>query len=422
MEKNPGYTDASGTAFGVPSIFSPGVVFQRNAPICIWGWGAEGASVQLALGDTAVSACVINGVWEAILPARKEGGPLTLEIRCGDQTTRITDVLIGEVILCSGQSNMEVAVSTLSTRDEIPARAHNDHVRVFVQDCQPVPTLAGEAKNGRWLVSTQENAPGVPALPVLFGLRLQQTLGVPVGILTAAVGGTGITSWLPQSVFEKYEDLKKYWDTYPWQSADEEAVYLKWVFDRQAHEAENSRRAAAGEAPLAWNKYLFFGPRGPRCIAQPAGFYNGEIHPLTRFRINGVVWYQGETDAEEPSQYPRHLKELIVTWRAAWKLPELVFFIIQIVRCSFDSTTENWPAIREAQACVADQTTRAFLVPGIDLGDPQDVHPADKDLLAARLARFVHLFITGSDVPQAPRINRLERDGGGKFHCTFSRF
>ena len=415
------FSAKASAGFGMPSLFSPGVVFQRNAPICIWGWGAEDASVQVVLGDTAVSARVKNGVWEAILPARKEGGSLTLEIRCGYENKCIEGVFVGEVILCSGQSNMEVPLSSLSTRDEIQPHAENAHLRVFVQDCQPAPAPTRDVGNGRWIAATPENAPGIPALPLMFGLRLQQALGVPVGIITAAVGGSGITSWLPQSVFEKYEDLNNYWSAYPWQPADEVAVYSKWVSDRQAHDAENARRTAAGEAPLPWNKYLFFGPRGPRCKAQPAGFYNGEIHPLTRFRINGVAWYQGETDAEEPSQYQRHLKELIAAWRAAWKLPELGFFIVQIVRCAFDETTENWPVIREAQSSVADQTSRAFLVPGIDFGDPQDVHPADKDLLAARLARFVHLSITGADVPQAPRVIRLERVGGGNFHCTFSQ-
>ncbi|MEI6493262.1 MAG: sialate O-acetylesterase [Verrucomicrobiota bacterium] len=411
----------SGAAFGLSSLFSPGVVFQRHAPICIWGWGVEGATIQVALGGASGDAHVKDGVWEAILPARKEGGPFTLDIRCGDQELSIEGVLVGEVILCSGQSNMEVPVSTLSTRDEILPHAQNDRVRVFVQDIQPVPVPARDVRNGRWVAATSEEAPDIPALPLMFGLRLQKALGVPVGILAAAVGGTGITSWLPQSVFGKYEDLKNYWSAYPWNLDDEAAVYSKWVSDRAAQDTENARRAASGEAPLPWNKYLFFGPRGPRCKAQPAGLYNGEIHPLARFRINGVAWYQGETDAEEPSHYQRHLKELIAAWRAAWNLPELRFFIVQIVRYALEATSENWPAIREAQSIVADQTDGTFLVPGIDFGDPQDTHPADKDLLAARLSRFVHLSITGADVPQAPRITRMERAGDGSFRCTFSQ-
>ncbi len=415
------YPPILGEAFGVSSLLSPGAVLQRNRSICISGWGLENAPVEVSLGDTSVRTFVKGGVWNAHLPARKAGGPLTLDVVCGEQTARIEGIFVGEVILCAGQSNMEVPVSSLSTREEIVPHTDNSQVSIFVQDCQPVPAPARDVRNGRWIVATPGNAPEMPALPLLFGLRLQRELGIPVGVLTAAVGGSGITSWLPPSVFEKYEDLKTYWNGYPWQPENEEEVYAKWVSDREVHDAENARRAVAGETPLPWTKYLFFGPRGPRCRAQPSGFYHGGIDPLTRYPISGVVWYQGETDAEEPSQYPRHLQELIATWRAAWKQPELPIFLVQLVRCAADETTENWPVVREAQAGAVDQKNGVFLVPALDLGDPQDYHPADKDLLAARLARFVQLAITGAQVPQAPRIMRIERTHDESFRCIFSQ-
>jgi sialate O-acetylesterase len=344
-----------------------------------------------------------------------------LEISSGDWTHRVEDVLVGEVLLCSGQSNMEVAVSTLATRDEIVPTARNPWLRIFTQESQPVAAPAKDVHNGRWSTATPERAPELPALPLLLGLLLQEALGVPVGILNAAVGGTGITSWLPEAVFQKHEDLKTFWDAYPWHPDDEAAVYAQWEADRAAHDVENTRRTAAGEAPLLWTKYLFFGPRGPRCTAQPAGLFNGEIHPLARFPIGGAVWYQGETDAEQPSHYERHLKELIASWRALWGQPELPFFVVQLPRCGADATMVNWPAIREAQARATEQTPQASLVPALDLGDPEDIHPADKALLGERIARLIRPALAEDAVPQSPHIVRLERLEDGDFKAIFSR-
>ncbi|XHR28898.1 MAG: sialate O-acetylesterase [Chthoniobacteraceae bacterium] len=403
------------------SVFSPGVVFQRNRPIRIWGWGPENARVEVELEGVRVSVRVCGGAWEAVVPARSAGGPFVLEIRGGDWTHRVEEVLVGEVLLCSGQSNCEVTVSTLATRDEIVPMARNPRLRIFTQESQPVAAPALEVRNGRWNAVTPESAPELPALPLLLGLRLQEALGVPVGILNAAVGGTGIASWLPGAVFQKYEDLKVFWDAYPWHPADEAAAYARWEADRAAHDAENARRSAAGEAPLLWTKYLFLGPRGPRCVAQPAGLFNGEIHPLARFPIGAALWYQGETDAEEPSRYERHLKELIATWRAVWGAAELPFFVVQLVRYGADATMANWPAIREAQAHATEQTPHASLVPALDLGDPADIHPADKALLGERIARLIRPALAGEAVAQAPRIARLERLEDGSFKAVFSR-
>jgi len=377
--------------------------------------------MEVFLDGATASACVKDGAWEAVLPARSEGGPLTLEMTCGAETQRVEEVLIGEVLLCAGQSNMEVAVSSLKTEAEIVASANNPAVRIFMQDAHPVAAPARDVRNGRWVKATRQNAPGIPALPMLLALRLQEALGVPVGILVAAVGGSGIISWLPREVFERHGDLRAFWVDYPWHPDNEAAAYARWAAERAAHNAENERRSAAGEALLPWTKYLFFGPRGSRCLAQPAGLFNGEINPIARFAISGAVWYQGETDAEEPSQYERHLSELMASWREAWGIPELRFFVVQLVRCESEPPMVNWPALREAQARATEATSGASLVPALDLGDPADIHPADKALLGARLGRVIYLALSGAPVPEAPRISGVEKLDDGSVKVMFSQ-
>lgn len=403
------------------SLFSNRAVLQRNQPIHVWGRGPEWGLVSVQLGGHEGSSKVVNGNWSVTLPPLPAGGPFVLTVRCGEVQRVVKNILIGEVFLCSGQSNMQINVAALATSAELIPKAENPNLRLLLHYSPPTVRAAEDCANARWAACTPENAPEQPALPLLFGLSLQQKLGIPVGLLCVAEGGTGILSWMPPSSFESHDDLRDYWSAYPWVQDAYDAIYARWQADRRAYDEENARRLAAQDELLPMTKYLFFGPRGPKCSAQPAGFYHSRIHPLAPFAISAVLWYQGETDAEVPEHYARNLRELVNGWRALWKAPQLPFFIVELVKFSGEDVTRNWPFIREAQTKVTDELDDLILIPGVDLGDPKDIHPSDKALVAERLARFTALAATNGSLPESPRIVKADIDKDGTAMVTFSK-
>ena len=405
----------------LPSLFSSGIVFQRNRPIKVWGEGPDGTEICVQLADHKASANVANGRWIVTLPSLPAGGPHIMTIHCGEDQHVVENILVGEVFLCAGQSNMECTVSSLSTREEMMPRTANQNLRLFLQTSPPALVPNQDCVNGRWAACIPDHAPDLPALPLIFGMRLQEKLGIPVGILVAAVGGTGILSWLAPSFFDQHDDLRELYHTYPWERENYDAIYAQWQNDRRGHEQENTRLLAAGKEALPWTKYLFFGPRGPKCLAQPSGFYHGMICPLAPFAVRAVLWYQGETDAEIPQHYARNLRELVERWRMLWQEPGMPFLIVQIVKWTDDGISLNWPFIRESQIKVSDEVNFVTVVPGVDLGDPKDVHPGDKELMAERLARFALPAINGQPVPESPRIIKVNSEKEAGLTVTFSR-
>lgn len=411
----------------LPAIFSDHMVVQADKPVTVWGWADPGEKVTVSLAGQSPSATAdADGKWSVQLaPLRATAEPQTLRVSGKNELT-VGDVLVGEVWLGSGQSNMAMQIRGLhgevDRADEEIAAAKFPQIRLFVHDdpfdiyalaCPPAEPLADRA--GRWVVCSPETVAHFSALGYFFARDLYRELHVPVGILSAAVGGTPIEAWTsiePQCAVPELAPLladyqKRLTDYDPKRALQEfELAKKAWLKERAA------ARAAGKPDPKAPARF-----RNLEVLA-PGRLYNGVIAPLVPYTIRGVLWYQGERNAAGPftGLYGLQLRTLINDWRARWHEP-LYFAWVQLPgfgkEQKFPSEPTGWGvAVRDGQRqCLSLPNTAMAIT--LDLGDPAVGHPANKVDFAARLSRLAlhDVYKKPIEFVSGPVFSAFERRG-----------
>ncbi len=348
-------------ALALPALFSDGLVLQQQTRAPLWGRAAPGALVELRASWDAEPLAVTadaEGRWRAELVTPAAGGPFELRIASGAQVRVLADVLVGEVWLASGQSNMEWHLADGVEGGAEAVRASEDpSLRFFtVADAlAPAPQADFE---GRWLAASPASAPGFSACAYFFARRLRAELGVPVGIVSAAWGGTPAEAWMRAEALAPFSEF-----------APELA--------RQAglaHQAERARAARAGPPPNEGLEPI-----------QPTVLWNAMIAPLVPAALRGVIWYQGESNRTRALGYGPLFQALIRDWRAVFGQPEMPFYFVQIAPFAYPQDHGGAGALRDAQR-------RALALPNtgmavtMDIGDRTDPHPKRKREVGERLA------------------------------------
>lgn len=326
----------------VCGLFSDSVVLQRAQPVPVWGWADPGESVTVEFaGQTKAAIADSDGNWKVLLDAMPASAePRSLVIR-GKTVVTVRDVVVGEVWLASGQSNMALRLAELeSAKDEIK-NANDPLLRTFC-----VPERPGERPwadvDGDWLRWSDQTGKQFSAIGYYFAKRLRKELGVPVGILLCAWGGSGTSAWMSPEAL-RASALRGLWP----------------------------------EDVLGWRPNI-----------QPSRLYNGMLHPLIPFSVAGVIWYQGETEGEpymNPYLYRFLFPAMIEDWRRLWQRPELPFFWVQLPNLRNKPT---WPVVRESQA-EALRLPHTGMIPTIDIGQEDQLHPKNKAEFANRLADLI---------------------------------
>ena len=378
----------SGNALEVSGCYGDHMVLQQNKPIVITGRssvpGAEITAEFAGMKTTATSDG--QNSWEIVFPARSAAGPLTLTLREGNGETRqFEDVWIGEVWLASGQSNMALALADTENGTREAAEADHPLIRFFQvperMERQPV-----ESPVGHWEICTPESAAKFSALGYYFACRIQQELGVAVGIINASRGGTGIESWMD-------------------------------VNSLQSVTGKGYSALASGTEPLTGEPDVTV-------------LYNGMIHPWTNYPLRGILWYQGEANAyRNHREYALLAAAMLQSWRAAWQQPDLGFLFVQLAafrghdperRFSAEELAAPdpndcgiWGPFRPIQAELL-VFPYAGMATAIDLGDPYDIHPRRKRELAERLAGEAMRVIYGRRelITRGPCPKIAIKDGG----------
>lgn len=352
----------------LPAYFADDMVIQQNSQVKIWGWAKPNETVHVKVGwsdETFTFKTNNQAHWEVwVKTPAADKNPYSIEIQ-GYNKIIITNVLLGEVWLCSGQSNMEWPLSGgVIGAEAAMARANHPNIRFFTV-AHRTATSPQIDLEGEWAVSTPENSRSFSAVAYFFAEKLQQKLGVPVGIIHSSWGGTPAETWIPEGTIKNDQNLAA---------------------------------AAAQLEPVPW---------GP---VEPARAYNAMIAPLTSFPIAGVLWYQGEANTINAESYEAMFATLIGSWRELWNKP-FPFYYAQIAPFRYGAGNRG-ALVRDAQRRVL-QVPHTGMVVTSDIGDTTDIHPRNKldvGLRMANLALTDHYQVSDA-VASGPLFNGLEIDG-----------
>jgi len=316
----------------MPEIFSGNMVLQQKSDVKIWGWAKPGEPVKLSadwLNSEIETKADNQGTWSLQLKTPKAGGPYTVRLK-GFNEIVFENVLIGEVWLCSGQSNMEwSANSGITNKEEAIAKADYPEIRLFTVSHSTAKYPQNQC-TGEWKVCTPATMREFSAIGYFFGKRLKEALDVPIGLINSSWGGTPAEAWMPEEVILEDNFLKK---------------------------------AASEQKPVPW---------GP---VEPARIYNSMIAPLVPFQMAGAIWYQGEGNTVNPYAYKELLEALITSWRKDWS-NDFPFYFAQIAPYKYgDNFTGVEVRDEQRQALELKNTGMVILS---DIGDTTDIHPKNK--------------------------------------------
>jgi sialate O-acetylesterase len=363
------------------NMFGSHMVLQQGIRNRVWGRAEPGEKVSVTLADQTHSTTAgDDGSWEVMLDAVQEyGGPHTLTVK-GDNTIVFEDVLIGEVWVCAGQSNMQWSVNSSNDADLERASAEYPQIRLI-----SVPQVGTQEPqwnfNGSWKACTPETVGGFSAVGYFFGRQLHQTLGVPVGLINNAWGGSACEAWINR---EKLAEDGRF-----------EKLLARW---------EQMEKNKADDARLMNGN------------ARPGNIYNGVLLPSIGYGIRGAIWYQGESNASRAYQYRDLFPFMITTWRDEWGQGDFPFYWVQLAdfRAEKPEPAESdWAELREAQTMTMDALPATGEAVIIDIGEGKDIHPKNKQDVAKRLARWALANDYGiQGIPcHSPRFASMEKDG-----------
>ncbi len=377
----------------LPGIISSNMVLQRDVDLPIWGFGDDGEKVTVTFLDKKVSTVVKDGAWMVKLPPAKAGGPFTMTVE-GKDKIEMDNILVGEVWLCSGQSNMEWQVQGSTGWAEEKKDATNPNLRLFTPPKDPKKTaLYSSLKTvkGRWKECNPVAAGTFSGVAYFFGKSLQKTLNVPVGLINSSVGGTVIESWMSAEALSlsKENGLNEL-------AAKSYSEYLAKV-------------KANNEKVAAWRKEKEAGEKKPVPTVNSQNIlYNMMIAPLIPYPLKGVLWYQGESN-RDANKYRAMMPELIRSWRREWN-NEFPFFMVQLPYCS--SKGWDYTNIREVQFQTVQNTPKTAIAVTTDVGDKEAVHPPNKKPVGERLALCARALAYGEKIEYSgPFYDKMKVDG-----------
>lgn len=399
------------------AVFGENMVLQRDMPVPVWGRAEPGERVTVTFGrQRKATTAGADGAWRVTLgsmPASSEGRELVVE---GDNRVVFKDVLVGEVWVCSGQSNMERSVSRAANSKQEAGAAKFPLIRHIKVDKRPSDRPETTFR-GSWAVCSPRTVGGFTAVGYFFGREIHRELGVPVGLVNSSWGGTRIEPWTPlvgfkgvpaggfAKVIERIE-----------QSDPRSEAGRAWYLSAFA---EHRKWLAGAEDAVARGEFPGSPPEMPslgRSRQSPARLYRGMIAPLVGFAIRGVIWYQGESNGSEGMSYYHKKHALVKGWREVWGQGEFPFYWVQLANFRADNKS---PEGGDGYAKVRDAERKALDIPNtgmaviIDIGETNDIHPKNKQDVGIRLAQWAFAGSYGLDVvPSGPLYKRHAVEGG----------
>jgi sialate O-acetylesterase len=402
----------------LPKVFASHMVLQQEMPLVIWGWALPNETVTVTLASaTAQAQANERGEWKVVLPAMKAGGPLALKV-AGSSAVELDDVMIGEVWLCSGQSNMEMGMGIARDAAKEIAEANDAGLRLLLVTrnwaAVPQTNIDGEWKVCSPQTVAQGGWSGFSAAAYYFGRELHQKLGVTIGLIEASWGGTRIEPWTPPAGFAATPALRQEYGLV--QLADpstpQHEQRLQQILDETGSWLASARQALADHAVVPPMPVFPSELLPPHDVQNPTALYNGMIHPLCPYALRGAIWYQGESNLGEGMRYTERMKALIGGWREVWHEGDFPFYFVQIAPFNYGGNPETEAEFWEAQAAAQSIPNTGMAVIN-DIGDLKDIHPKDKQDVGHRLALLALAKTYGQEnlVCSGPTFKSLDIEG-----------
>ena len=363
------------------NMFGDHMVLQQGIKNKVWGKADPGEQVAVTLGgQTHSTAAAADGTWHVFLdPVKEYGGPHTLTVK-GKNTVTFSDVLIGEVWVCAGQSNMQWSVNQSNDPDLEKAAAKFPNIRLI-----SVPQVGTQEPqrnfNGKWQQCSPETVGNFSAVGYCFGRQLNQTLGVPVGLINNAWGGSAAEAWVKREKVAAHPTLK--------------AIHDRWVKMESAEKPDENQMKGN---------------------ARPGNIHSGVLTPSIGYGIKGAIWYQGESNAGRAYQYRELFPFMIKSWREEWGLGDFPFYWVQLADFKAERAEpaeSDWAELREAQTMTMKALPNTGEAVIIDIGEGKDIHPKNKQDVAKRLARWAlaETYKVPGIAARSPLYKGMEKQG-----------
>jgi sialate O-acetylesterase len=398
----------------LPALFSDNMVLQHGTRVPVWGWAEDGETVTIQFHDQKLKTKAAHGQWIVHLKKLDAGGPDELTVS-GKNTIVLKNVLVGEVWVCSGQSNMELPLSRSFEPQGDIAAAANPNLRVFT-----VPKVKSEKPitdvKASWQKCGPDTVKDFSAVAYYFGRALQKELKVPVGLIHTSWGGSPAEVWMSEKVLKANPEYQKaILDGYQTGLKNYQDALEKFKKDDADARTQGKSLDRKPPSPPSW---------------KPAELYNGMIAPLIPYATKGAIWYQGESNAGRAWQYRTLFPDLIRNWRNDWGQGDFTFLLVQLApwdknrKRPLDQITaapgdSDWAELREAQSHSAQVLPKVGVVVITDVGDKDDIHPTKKRPVGERLALAARGLAYGEKVEYSGPAYKGMKVKGDKVVLTF---
>ncbi len=408
----------------LPSVFSDHMVLQRDVTLPVWGWADPGEKITVAVAkQMKTTTADAAGKWSLKLDKISASEPVTMTVQ-GKNTLTVQDVLIGEVWLASGQSNMQLPVNDVANASQEKASAQFPQLRMFTVVKHPAVTPQTNCA-GEWVVCSPATVGKFSAAAYFFGRELHQKLGAPVGLINASWGATPIEAWTSMTQMEgkpEFSPVFKEWEEklrLPYNAEKALAQYQKqlatWKTNSEMRKAEGKPAGNPPEQPVNPREHKNY----------PANLFNGMIAPLVPYAIRGGIWYQGENNAhgDFAKLYATQLPLLIQDWRQRWNEGNFPFAWVQLP--NFKQATNNpaapsdWAVMRESMLHTLAVTNTGMAIT-IDVGDPANIHPKNKQAVGHRLALWARAQVYDEKISFSGPLLAGQKISGDQIALSFT--
>lgn len=399
--------------FTVADVFTDHMVLQRNALVKIWGEAKSGSLVEVRFAGQLRKIKAAKGKWQVTLKTGEAGGPYRLEVINGNNKVSFQDVLIGDVWLAGGQSNMEFALRRVKdARTEI-SLADYPQIRYYKVPRKFYPEQ--EISKASWNVCSPQTASEFSAIAYYFARNIHKELNIPIGIIQTPVGGTTAEAWTSRALLMSDKDFRpivQHYDSIVNSYGPDgyEKLYNRYVASLTEYQHLSAEQKKYIAKPVE--------PMGRKNFHRPIGLSETMLSTVIPYTLKGFLFYQGESNTARGAQYRKLFPAMINEWRTSWGQGDIPFLFIQLPR--FETKTRYWYELREAQYLTSVHVKNTAMVVAFDQGNPKDIHPIVKDTVGWRLSQLALGKVYGKEVVcQGPEFKKMTKTDDGSLLLYF---